>query len=305
MKPRNREINIFNLSMLDVISGALGAFLIIMVVLFPYYKKDFIKENQRLRAGVKKLGGQIRVAHDSVEACRNTNEKLIGYISGIEEKYSDCQNQLNGIGGNIDDLEEELRQCKKDKDALQDSINKLQTQPEGTLFGIPKKAGHVVYVVDISGSMNEPIQSAALDQTIDELLLGIEADFFNIIYFSSQATVWERGWLPGTVANRTYGANYCKTRPKQGGTNTYEALRTALAMSRAEMVYLITDGQPTAGPKTAPADIIAQVGIWNSGKKTQIFSVMVGVPPKEAETRELYSFLKKLALNNRGKYIGR
>ena len=76
-------------------------------------------------------------------------------------------------------------------------------------------------------------------------------------------------------------------------------------MSRAEMVYFITDGQPTAGPKTEPTDILAQVKIWNSGKKVQIFSVMVGVPPGGAATRELYSFLKQLALNNRGKYIGR
>lgn len=37
MKPRNREINIFNLSMLDVIAGALGAFLILFLVLAPHY----------------------------------------------------------------------------------------------------------------------------------------------------------------------------------------------------------------------------------------------------------------------------
>ena len=36
MRP-NREINIFNLSMLDVICGALGAFLILFLVAAPYY----------------------------------------------------------------------------------------------------------------------------------------------------------------------------------------------------------------------------------------------------------------------------
>lgn len=39
MKPRNREINIFNLSMMDVICGALGAFLILFLLLQPYYGK--------------------------------------------------------------------------------------------------------------------------------------------------------------------------------------------------------------------------------------------------------------------------
>lgn len=37
MKARNREINIFNLSMLDVICGALGAFLILFLIAAPHY----------------------------------------------------------------------------------------------------------------------------------------------------------------------------------------------------------------------------------------------------------------------------
>ncbi|WP_295882314.1 hypothetical protein [uncultured Thiohalocapsa sp.] len=42
MRARNRDISIFNLSMLDVITGAMAAFLIIMVVLLPYYRKEHI-----------------------------------------------------------------------------------------------------------------------------------------------------------------------------------------------------------------------------------------------------------------------
>lgn len=37
MARRNREINIFNLSMLDVICGALGAFLILFLIAAPHY----------------------------------------------------------------------------------------------------------------------------------------------------------------------------------------------------------------------------------------------------------------------------
>jgi hypothetical protein len=56
MKPRNREVNIFNLSMLDVISGALGALIIIMVVLFPFYGKERTEDEfQRLRNRVQEL----------------------------------------------------------------------------------------------------------------------------------------------------------------------------------------------------------------------------------------------------------
>jgi hypothetical protein len=40
MKARNREINIFNMSLLDILCGALGAFCFMMLVLFPYYKPN-------------------------------------------------------------------------------------------------------------------------------------------------------------------------------------------------------------------------------------------------------------------------
>ena len=73
MKPRNREINIFNLSMLDVISGAMGAFLIIMVILLPYYKKntiDYQRELQQSRAAEE----TARKAAQAAEAAQRVAE---------------------------------------------------------------------------------------------------------------------------------------------------------------------------------------------------------------------------------------
>ena len=74
MKPRNREINIFNLSMLDVISGAMGAFLIIMVILLPYYKKetiDYQRELQQSRAAEE----TARKAAQAAETAQRTAEE--------------------------------------------------------------------------------------------------------------------------------------------------------------------------------------------------------------------------------------
>ena len=39
MRPRNREVNIFNMSLLDILCGALGAFCFLMLALFPYQAK--------------------------------------------------------------------------------------------------------------------------------------------------------------------------------------------------------------------------------------------------------------------------
>jgi len=48
MKRINREINIFNLSMMDVISGAMGAFLILVVILSRHYNSEVINTQKIL-----------------------------------------------------------------------------------------------------------------------------------------------------------------------------------------------------------------------------------------------------------------
>lgn len=78
MKPRNREINIFNLSMLDVISGAMGAFLIIMVILLPYYKKetiDYQRELQQSRAAEETARKAAQAAETSQRAAEESARK--------------------------------------------------------------------------------------------------------------------------------------------------------------------------------------------------------------------------------------
>lgn len=78
MKPRNREINIFNLSMLDVISGAMGAFLIIMVILLPYYKKDTIdyqRELQQSRAAEESARKAAQAAANAQRVAEETARK--------------------------------------------------------------------------------------------------------------------------------------------------------------------------------------------------------------------------------------
>ena len=84
MKPRNREINIFNLSMLDVIAGALGAFLILFLVLAPYYEKT-----------------STRPGSGEVPADAEASRRQIGlsYVAGWERRHADVDLwvQVNGV----------------------------------------------------------------------------------------------------------------------------------------------------------------------------------------------------------------
>jgi len=86
VKARHREVNIFNMSVLDLLTGALGAFCFLTLALFPSYFKTHVpsasddqleKEQERLarQFGKTKLGippfsvAQIYTMNDSGQYC--------------------------------------------------------------------------------------------------------------------------------------------------------------------------------------------------------------------------------------------
>ncbi len=64
MMRRQREIATLSLSMLDVIAGAMAAFLILMVILLPYYEKDTVS----LQAAIAELRQAVAAAQTAQAA---------------------------------------------------------------------------------------------------------------------------------------------------------------------------------------------------------------------------------------------
>ena len=58
MKRKNKEINIFSMSALDLFASALGAFILIAIIALPYYlktDKSLIKEIRGLKEKIVQL----------------------------------------------------------------------------------------------------------------------------------------------------------------------------------------------------------------------------------------------------------
>jgi hypothetical protein len=66
MKPRNREVNIFNMSVLDLLTGALGAFCFLTLALFPYYFKAQNASAAGSSAGAANAG--LKAKNESLKA---------------------------------------------------------------------------------------------------------------------------------------------------------------------------------------------------------------------------------------------
>lgn len=71
MRPRQREINTLNLSMLDIIAGAMAAFLILMVILLPYYERETVNQEE-IMAELRQALAEARAAQSAAESAART-----------------------------------------------------------------------------------------------------------------------------------------------------------------------------------------------------------------------------------------
>ena len=75
MKKRRRELNIFSMSMLDLFASALGAFMLITIVLLPFFPNLNISgleeaELEREKATLEQAKAELEQAEDRVGARR-------------------------------------------------------------------------------------------------------------------------------------------------------------------------------------------------------------------------------------------
>ena len=97
MRTRTREVQIFNMSLIDILCGALGAFCFMMLVLLPYYKPpgsatDLHKQEEKTQDLLKELERFKDAAKDSALA-----QQMAETMRKLEEQLKQMQGQLNQL----------------------------------------------------------------------------------------------------------------------------------------------------------------------------------------------------------------
>lgn len=109
MRRRSRDITVFNLSMMDVITGAMGAFLIVMVVLARYYESDpGNKEN------VEQLKAELSQARDRLREIDLATGRDGPQSRNIKQALNRAKRNLRNAERDAEDLREQLDQAEQD-----------------------------------------------------------------------------------------------------------------------------------------------------------------------------------------------
>ena len=103
MKRKSREISIFSMSALDLFASALGAFILIAVVIFPYFPNTGPVAQVELDDALERL----REASSGNEELLQIHDELNVAITGLQEDLSSCQHRTHQL--------EEKRQATRDR----------------------------------------------------------------------------------------------------------------------------------------------------------------------------------------------
>ena len=280
MKTRNREINIFSMSALDLFASALGAFILIAIILLPFFPNLSQSSNP------------------DREKLKQENEKLKAENERLEKRIEAMQREPAN-----EKLKAENEQLEKRVEAMQREIDNT-----AVLLGIATKATKFVLVVDMSGS----IYQAGRQDYRQFIKLSVQAmlDAFRskielcMIGFHAPNRVTQLHYWPETrqyfqVEKHAHGqitsAINRWMRRVAGGTPTREALLAAIEL-RPEAIILLSDGAPSE-PWSAVVDAITRRNV----QRIPIHAAAVG---NYVEQRDFIEFLVQLTKRNGGTLVG-
>jgi Mg-chelatase subunit ChlD len=274
---KRRQIELFSLSFLDLISGALGAVIILYVA---------IPKNQPL-----------------VEAPKED------VVKSLLEK------DLASSRKTIEELRKKLKETEEKLAAAPIAPTQIEQPEQGSLdadIGFKFKGNNIVFIIDTSYSMTEEDRMSQVKAGLKMLLTSLPAKYkIEIVQFPlGERAPFRSMW--GTTKD-FYGINRMDTfdfiyslRPS-GGTPTRDTLMFVLNnYSGISDIVLLTDGAPTYHNSNKKDDIFEILRLVRESNKTkiQINTIGVGANFLKDKTSEQYKFLSLLSSENNGFFVG-
>ncbi|HVS12131.1 MAG TPA: HEAT repeat domain-containing protein [Planctomycetota bacterium] len=164
-----------------------------------------------------------------------------------------------------------------------------QTTQSSTFFGIRVISHRVIFILDVSGSMNELTRASfvgkegepRIDIAKRELANTVDAlhqdSLFNLIIFSSDVERWIDGGIAQSAkATKDEAKAWVAKLGANGGTNLYGAMQEAFRDPDVDTIYVLSDGEPSVGLVTDPYQIREEVLRWNEHRGIVIHTIAVG-----------------------------
>jgi hypothetical protein len=188
------------------------------------------------------------------------------------------------------------------------------TEPSGStaahLLDLPIDSDHVVFVVDCSHSMNDPLafggkrsKRDVLNDSFERVVARLpEPSWMNLIPFGTEPEPYRPASFRATRAARSAVVKALAKRAPDGRTNIFDALALALDDREADTVVLVTDGAPSAGRHTARTAFLEATTELNRFHLARVHTVEIGAKNTSPRWR---GFMQSIAELTGGHYLAR
>ncbi len=302
----DRNISVFTTSAIDLFASALGAFILLVMLLFPYYrnagsdlafsKTEDLMEQRRLAAGeIEDLLASHREYQSELVISNAVNRGVEAALSRLRNQLRDAQIQL---------VEESVPDPESEEEIIEEpEPQALTSGVEFSILGLATEKKSFVIIIDMSGSMLS--YTDLMIQSVLEVLEPLdESNEFAIIGYQGNPSpvLWNypntNSLIQATPENLQAARDFTRSLARRfaGSTPTHFAVLSAMQYP-ADAIILMSDGEPD----NAPGFIIQDIGLLNRHENKEIHTVAIG---DYTQNRSLVLFLQTLAIQNGGDFVG-
>ncbi|MCI4645007.1 MAG: VWA domain-containing protein [Hyphomonadaceae bacterium] len=308
MRARRRDISIFTVSALDLFAAALGAFILIVLILFPYYQRGGTDVSME---ELEELVQKRRLAASTTQTEMAEIRALEAEIALLDRQYRTAEENMSEVEAELREVLQEIAEIEipdpppipePDPEPTPDPPQSVSRGVEFSILGLATDEKNIAIVVDMSGSMDQ--HRSKVTAAINEVLSVLKPDNRFVILGYRGGPTYEAYPSSGRLidasdANLSGARRFVSglSRNFGGGTPTQSALMRVLNLN-PEAIILMSDGAPDDGD---PGSIVANITAVNRGR-AEIHTVAIG---DYTSDRRLTLFLQELAARNRGDFVGR
>ncbi|MEH6755712.1 MAG: hypothetical protein V7788_16300 [Alphaproteobacteria bacterium] len=236
MKRKSRELEIFSLSFLDIISCGFGA--VVLLVLISTFAEsvlpDFTSETKQALDQVLAAEARVEALESALVQETQTLEDIQDRLTEESTKAARAKNQLRAANAQAESLDENLAGLELVERSLRDNQrasitpNTSETRDE-EVGGIPVDSDYVVFIIDTSGSM-QAIWSRVTSEVENIINIHPRIKGFQILNDNGTHLVsgYAGRWIPDTKARRDSVIRLFRNWKSASNSSPVEGLEVAL-----------------------------------------------------------------------------
>ena len=308
MKRRNRVFEVYSMSAIDLFASAMGAFIIISIILMPDYQKE-VRSQGDLQY-LEELAGQTEALLDQTE---QGSRDVLQALLAAQTRHQQLQAEYETVSAELETLNAQ-QQARLDQPPPPPPSPVVTDEEEGRnlvtfrFLGLITDQKRILFMVDMNRFLagHEPLVRNTVIRAMESLQEGYE---FGILGFQQQDSgpAYYRWPEDGSLVamsdrSRTDARAFLRdiSDKFEGSSSVLEAFSEAFK-SQAGAIVLVSDGLPNPAYNNglASGQLVRAITVANR-RQQEVHAVTVGDYFKYRGTVE---FMESLARANGGGFL--